>query len=302
MDVFNVPVLVVIFNRPDLARALFNSLEKVKPEKLYVAADGPREDNENDALLCEETRKVFDNIPWECEVKYLYREKNIGCGVGVSSAITWLFENESMGIILEDDCLPHSSFFRYCEELLHYFKDDERIFSINGFNPLGNNKELKESFAYIDYNLSWGWASWSRAWKHFAFELDSDAEMKSVLKNHFKNDFISRRSWFKHLKQATNGKIWDYQWLYSSWKGGGIHIMPAVSLTENNGFRADGTNYSADDRYSKIKHKEMLFPLKFPKEVKINKKINPIIKRERFGNYLPYFIMPFIKKHLKIKN
>lgn len=67
------PVLFNIFNRPDTTQRVFEKIREGKPSKLYVAADGPRADRENEAALCEETRKVIQ-VDWECEVHYLYRE------------------------------------------------------------------------------------------------------------------------------------------------------------------------------------------------------------------------------------
>src|SRR5699024_6685762 len=111
---------------------VFQQIKKASPTKLYVAADGPRKNRANEKEKCNEVRSIATNVDWECKVKTLFRQNNLGCKQAVSGAIDWLFENEEMGIILEDDCLPDSSFFSFCEELLYKYKDNERIMSIYG--------------------------------------------------------------------------------------------------------------------------------------------------------------------------
>ncbi|WP_113637104.1 nucleotide-diphospho-sugar transferase [Nubsella zeaxanthinifaciens] len=298
---YNIPILVIVFNRPDLAIGLKDLLAKIKPRLLYVAADGPRDGNDRDLMLCRETREVFSELPWDCEVKYLYSEKNKGCGLAVSTAIDWFFNNEEMGVILEDDCRPNLSFFTFVETLLTRYKDNPTIYSINGFNPNGIDK-IKESYGYISYNLMWGWATWRRAWKEYSYNVETDDQIKTVLRKYFKSDFISRRSWLKHLQQVRAGKIdtWDYQWLYTGWKNNALHIIPKNNLVSNVGFREDGTHYSADDKYSKIEATELLFPLTFNDQFKISGVINSTITKERFGNYWLYFIKPILRKYLSI--
>src|SRR5277367_265131 len=115
MENYRIPILFLIFNRPGCTTDTFEAISKIKPKKLYVAADGPRPGKPGENALCEETREIVNKIDWDCDVKTLFRESNLGCKNAVSSAITWFFENEEMGIILEDDCMPAQSFFPFCE-------------------------------------------------------------------------------------------------------------------------------------------------------------------------------------------
>src|SRR4030042_6453503 len=146
------PVLFLIFNRPDTTEKVFDEIRKAKPKKLFVAADGPRQDKQGEKEKVGRARQiVIDGIDWDCEIKTLFRDKNLGCKVAVSSAINWFFENEEMGIILEDDCLPHQSFFRFCGELLEKYKDDERIMVISGENLLFGRKRTNYSYYFSRY-------------------------------------------------------------------------------------------------------------------------------------------------------
>ncbi len=161
---FQTPILFLIFNRPDTTKRVFESISRVKPTKLYIAADGARKNKVGEVLLCQETRNIIELIDWECEIKTLFRTENLGCKIAVSSAIDWFFENEEQGIILEDDCLPHPSFFGYCETLLNYYKDDLRIGHIGGDNFQKGKKRGEGSYYFSQYYFIWGWAIWKLAW------------------------------------------------------------------------------------------------------------------------------------------
>ena len=124
----NTPILFLVFNRPDTTKRVFEKIREALPPKLYVAADGPRDEREGEADKCEQVRHIATNVDWDCEVKTLFRDKNFGCKHAVSGAIDWFFDNEEMGVILEDDVLPNNFFFRFCEELLHKYKDEDYSF------------------------------------------------------------------------------------------------------------------------------------------------------------------------------
>ena len=114
---FDVPVLLLTWRRPDTTRQVLDALRAVAPTKLYVASDGPR--NQAEAKAVQATRDLIsEHIDWSCQIKTRFCAENQGCQLGVSSAITWFFEHEEAGIVLEDDCVPHPDFFVYCRELL----------------------------------------------------------------------------------------------------------------------------------------------------------------------------------------
>ncbi|MFP4332877.1 MAG: hypothetical protein ACLFQJ_06210, partial [Campylobacterales bacterium] len=140
-------VLFLVFNRLDTTKQVFEAIRQAKPPRLYVAADGAREAKEGEDQKVKAIREyILQHIDWDCEVKTLFREKNLGCKIAVSSAITWFFENEEMGIILEDDCLPSQSFFWFCEELLERYKDDMRIMMVSGYNKVQRYNQQNSYF------------------------------------------------------------------------------------------------------------------------------------------------------------
>jgi hypothetical protein len=241
----NTPVLFLIFNRPETTKKVFEAIRKARPEKLFIAADGPRENKIGENELCNEARTIVTQIDWPCEVKTLFRENNLGCKIGVSSAITWFFEHVENGIILEDDCLPDMSFFRFCEELLEYYKDDERIMHISGDNFQFEKKRGDGDYYFSKINHVWGWATWRRAWKYYDVSLNS---LDKFIENNYIRDIFSdekiSKKWLNLFIKTKKGKIdtWDYQWTYSMWTQNGLAILPNVNLVKNIGFGNTATH------------------------------------------------------------
>ncbi|MEK6477327.1 nucleotide-diphospho-sugar transferase [Catalinimonas sp. 4WD22] len=268
---FHTPILFIIFNRPKPTQQVFNAIKQAKPTKLYVAADGPRE-NKHEEALCNETRAVIQQIDWDCKVKTLFRDKNIGCGLGPKTAIDWLFEHEEEGIILEDDCLPSLSFFRFCEELLERYRHDTRIMHIGGSNfQYGYVRDPDYSYYFSYYSHEWGWASWRRAWKLYDFKISSYPEIKrkGYLDNYFSNylEKIYRLSKTDKTLNLKDDKVnwWDYQWDYTKFINSGLSIVPNKNLVTNLGFGEDATHTkSGKDIRGKNLAKEIKFPLKHP--------------------------------------
>lgn len=164
------PVLFLVFNRPESTKRVFEQIRKGKPDQLFIAADGPRKDKVYEQELCRQTREIL-LIDWDCDLKTLYREENLGCGKAVFSAIDWFFSHVSQGIILEDDCLPQADFFRFCDETLDKYVDNDQILEISGTNLQGGTVIGDGSYYFSRYGGIWGWATWSRAWNKYDFNM-----------------------------------------------------------------------------------------------------------------------------------
>jgi hypothetical protein len=272
----NVPVLFLVFNRPETTQIVFEAIRKARPPKLYVAADGPRESRPQERELCEQTRSVINAIDWPCEVKTLFREHNLGCKIAVSSAIDWFFEHEEMGIILEDDCLPSGSFFDFCEQLLHRYKDDERVMHISGCTALPPEKSLDQTYYFIKYPIIWGWAGWRRAWKKYDVTMSSYPQFRRGHKlKHFISQYALRYYWTENFDSILNGKsnTWDYQWFYTTLNSGGLCIVPNYNLVTNIGFGGSATHTSHEQNMlSALKHYETdLKHINHPNAIEIDK-------------------------------
>lgn len=268
---FDIPILFLIFNRVDVAQQVFNQIKLIKPKYLFVAADGPRVNNIEDVISTKQTRDIVHQIDWDCEVKTLFRNENLGCGKSVSSAINWFFEQVDMGIILEDDCYPDLSFFPFCSEMLTRFKEDENVFLISGTNLQNGIQRGEGSYYFSNYTLTWGWASWKRAWRNFQFEVtDIDSTFNSDLLNNVFQSNIEKQFWKNKVISTIKLKqnIWDYQWVFSIWKNHGIGISPNVNLITNIGFRNTGSHkFLKDSLREPTIVSSINFPLVHPKKI-----------------------------------
>lgn len=270
---FATPVLVIIFNRPELTRKIFDQIRKVKPLFLFIAADGPRPGVPDDLEKCAATREISNQINWECELRTLFREDNRGCGHGPAEAITWFFDHVEEGIILEDDCLPDERFFPFCAELLERYRTNEHIAMISGTNLLGQWKPNRQSYLFSALGGTWGWASWRRAWIYFDY---SAAAWKTAEGKQRVAETLGRKSFFRHFSnefdfyfKEQRRDVWDFQWYFSRLYHGGYSIVPAVNLISNMGFDGDGTHTFGAKSLSSLKPTYALsFPLKHtPMEV-----------------------------------
>ena len=243
-------VLFLIFNRPDTTAQVFEAIRKAKPPRLYVAADGPREGREGEAERVEQVREIATAVDWPCELKTLFRGKNLGCKKAVSGGITWFFEQEEQGIILEDDCLPHTEFFTYCETLLERYATDDRVWVITGNNFQSGQKRGGASYYFSKYNHCWGWATWRRAWQRYQGDLPFWSKWSQSTDWREKTpDPVERRYWSKIFKRVCAGQIdsWAYPWTASVWYHDGLTATPNVNLVSNIGFGPDSTHTASVD-------------------------------------------------------
>ncbi len=259
---FNTPILFIIFNRPETTKRVFDEIRKVKPAQLFIAGDGPRENNNSDIEKCKITREIVGNIDWPCEIKTLFREKNLGCKTGVSSAIDWFFQHVESGIILEDDCLPNQSFFPFCEELLTKYRNEEKIMMISGFN-IHEIWKTDSSYFYSKYGSIWGWATWNRAWKLYDVTMNSwfdEKNKKQIRKNIGKRWQWKIKEWSYNKTAKGEKDTWDYQWEYARILNSGLSIIPTYNLVKNIGINIDAT-HSGNIELSQIKTRNIEFPI-----------------------------------------
>ena len=268
----NAPVLLLIFNRPDTTKIVFDAIKQAKPKRLYIAADGPRQNVEDDAEKCSQARQIATSLNWNCEIKTLFRAKNLGCKYSVSSGIDWFFKWEEMGIILEDDTVPSQTFFWFCQELLEKYKNDYRIMHINGTNFFWNKIQYSNAdYFFSQYGNIWGWASWRRAWKLYDVNLkDWDCLNGNYLKKVFsnKNERIIRK---QQIEKILNGQLdtWDYQWILYKYVNAGLSIIPKSNLVKNIGFIQDSTHTKMNEKdiRSNLPIQEIALPLNHPQYV-----------------------------------
>jgi hypothetical protein len=249
--IFEIPVLLVTFNRPLNAKKVFDVIRQVRPAKFYLFSDAPRPGNENDQVNVKECRELIKLIDWECDVKTKFEKVNLGCGPGPMSAITWMFQHEEKGIILEDDCLPDISFFSYCRYMLDRYEHQPRVMHVAGTRWNDEYKVDDSDHFFSTIGHIWGWATWRRAWQLYDYEMKSWDKtkgrklIKSRLNNRLLSEFWVDSFEYTYRNNPRLRHAWDYQWQYTLFQHNGLSVVPNVNLVSNIGVQ--GVHSSEDD-------------------------------------------------------
>jgi hypothetical protein len=282
------PVLFLIFNRPEHTQRVFYEIKKQRPKRLFVHADGPRQSEISDYQKCMESRRIIEQqIDWECDLHILFRDENLGCGKGPSSAISWFFDFVSEGIIIEDDCLPHSDFFGYCSELLDIYRDDERIMII-GATTYRDDYPCEFSYTFTHYGTMAAWATWKRVWEKYDYSLSgfSREELKSRMEKLFNSHFECKK-WIKLYDWiVTDGfsSYWDWQLHFIVFYYGGIAIRPQKNMINNIGYGLDAshTNYETHASFHANRPVYGCLPLNHPSDVVVDKKQDSLFYKKMY--------------------
>ena len=304
---FDIPILIIVYNRPDKTRKLLQTIDKLKPKYLYVSADGPKK-KDNDIKNCNDVKKIFDHLNFECDLKKNFNEHNKGLKINVKDSINWFFSEVDKGIILEDDCMPSESFFIFCKELLVKYEHNEKIMHINGSN-LGINYEnhFKENYFFSKLNHVWGWATWQRAWKNYDNNFNDYLEFKKTKK--IQSYFVDKKitKWMiNYFDKSYHGddNIWSSNWAYSIVKNDGLCITPKLNLVKNIGFDGSGTSSKSDlfkkfsevklNNFDKILHpSSIIYNLDYDK-LAFEEKISKVDPRANFFNKLKLYVKKII--------
>ena len=266
MKRFDVPIVFCIFNRLDTTKKVFKKIRRVKPQKLYLISDAPRDDRPMEEERVQEVRLfVEDSIDWECEVHKNYAEKNMGCGKRLSSGISWVFETEERAIILEDDIIPDDTFFFYCEEMLEYYKDNKEILMISGNNPIEELYSTDEDYLFSKVPFIWGWATWRRAWNIYDFKISSWPQNRKnpVWKKVFPlNAYWTYTSQFDVLYSGDFNDTWSYQFMYAGIINDMLCVLPSKSHTFNIGFQEESTHTKSVPKWMSNNSSPVKFPIK----------------------------------------
>ena len=305
------PVLLITFNRPFHTQKVFDIIRKQRPEQLFVFQDGPRTDNHDDLVKCSAVRKILEErIDWDCKLFTYYSDRNLGCGPGPASGITWFFENVEQGIIIEDDALPNDDFFAYTEELLVKYKNVEIIKVIGSMHLDGKNYgDGSYHFSMCNRNLC-AWGTWKRSWLSFNYHLNevTEIDFKHTLKN-YKTTYKEIDYWTEKFleikKDCMNDSSWDIQFIISIWLKKGLGIFPNVNLSTNIGFDSEATHTTEENHIASNVSTKKILPLAHPKEIRISRKADLNYHKLYFQPYeygwsgfkrIPFYFNKMIKK------
>lgn len=280
------PVAFVVFNRPDTTHAVFQRIREAKPATLLVVADGPRAGRPGEADMCRQTREIATGVDWDCEVLCNFATENLGCKRRVSSGLDWVFQTVEEAIVLEDDCVPSSSFFRFCDELLARYRHDSRVMQICGSNLLRGievGPVVQDSYYFSRYGPIWGWASWRRAWKHYDVTLASWPRSRdSGAYKEFCHGRGEEKFRYQLYEKLHRGEIdtWDYQWGFEKLNRGGLSVVPRLNLISNIGFGVNATHVHTNSHsLACLAAAEIAFPLVHPSLISADREMDRLYSR-----------------------
>lgn len=288
--VLGTPVALIIFNRPERTAEVFATIRAARPARLFIIADGPRRAVKTDMAKCAAVRAVVEKVDWPCQVFRRFVDENIGLRRNVSEGLDWVFQQTERAIILEDDCLPDSTFFPFCEELLDYYAEDRQVAMIGGTNfdaahtaPPGNDSYYFSRFCHI-----WGWATWRRAWQLCDHELKEWPALRqtSWLMN-ICGHRTSENFWRRHFDDAHAAhphglNTWDVAWVFACWRHRMMSIVPRTNLITNIGCGAEASHIKSRTRMSELPTTAMRFPLVHPSTALTNQMADRYVQKNFF--------------------
>jgi hypothetical protein len=273
---FATPILMMNFNRPSHTRKVLDEIKQHCPKTLYLFQDGARAGNEADSKKCSEVRSILNEVlDWNCNCKTYFSDINLGCGLGPKSAITWFFENEEQGIVIEDDCLPHPDFFPYCEELLEKYRENPEVMFI-GATTYHDLYPCNTSYFFTKHPVVGAWAAWRRTWTGYDFDLynlNEENLNKELTKQLYSK--AERKWWIKKLKEIksdTQKTYWDFQFHIHLYLNHGVAVMPKRNMISNIGFDAEGTHTTNNSDGRGARDVFPCYPLVHPTEIRVDVK------------------------------
>jgi hypothetical protein len=281
----SVPVLLICFNRPDTTQVVFDKIRAARPEKLYVAVDGPRAHKVGEDLLVEKVKAIVNQVDWPCETHYKFNPTNYGCAVTVSSSIHWVFETEEYAIILEDDIVAPLAFFRFAQEMLFRYKDDERIGIISGNNFTPIPLQDDSDYFFAKYGHSWGWATWKRFWDSFDLNIEVNEKHLSMdflntISNSREEALFYKKRFRMMKKRGAGNNIWDVVANYVSRINNRMNIIPRVNLTSNIG--TYGLHARGETIFHNVPYDESFVVKSHPREIVMNTEYDKHHFKEHF--------------------
>jgi hypothetical protein len=286
-------VVLVGFNRPEHTRRTLDAIRAVRPERLFLVADGPRPGRADDTRLCAEVREVMRSVDWPCDVRERFSDRNLGCEGNVETGLDWVFAQVDEAIVLEDDCVADPTFFSYAAELLDRYRDDDRVWQVAGSSHgVPGSLFGGDSYRFASWASVWGWATWADRWQRHraAFPRDhrgpgGDAPVRAVPAAP-RAELLVTKGGRRHFEEAaTSDDVvrhgWDKQWWVTMLTEGGLAATPAVNMVENIGFGAGATHgvFERDTDPSRPMPQPLRHPDRVALDVEVERELELLLNR-----------------------
>jgi hypothetical protein len=298
-----IPVVLIIFNRPDLTLQVLDQIRKAQPCELFVISDGPRSSHESDEKNVMACRNIIETIDWPCEIYRKYANVNLGCRDNITSGLDWVFSKVNAAVILEDDCIPDLDFFEFCQEMLNKYENNSLIGTISGTNIcLDSSNDANDSIFFSKFPSSWGWATWAHVWHKYEKDLSKwSHKERSLIIDKSISSLRAKRYWKFHLSSVASKRIdsWAYQFSFLHLRLGLLSIIPSVNLISNIGFREDYTHtLNPNDGIANLQRKSIKKPFVFPKKIITNINYDIYLEQTRQSMSIFRFCAETIYIHL----
>lgn len=287
-DSLTVPIALFVFRRPKTTARVFEAIRQARPQHLLIVADGPRPQVKGESERCTAVRAIVENVDWPCHIQHDFSSSNLGVRKRITSGLTWVFEQVEEAIVLEDDCLPHPTFFPFCQELLARYRNEPRVAMISGNNFQEGQPRGPASYYFSVFTHIWGWATWRRAWKWFDPHLSQWPYLRS---SHFLEKWLDEPSSVLYWSKAfefirRRGELfdnWDYLWIYSCWANRGLSVLPNINLVTNIGFGEYATSGMLESPFGNLSVTDMPFPLVHPTTIQVDREADRFSQSKLFG-------------------
>lgn len=295
-------VVLIVFNRPVEATAVFSRIRQVRPPRLYIVSDGPRRAVADDEAKVAACRDLASLVDWPCAVVPIISPENMGCKKRVITGLTEVFRAEESAIILEDDCVPTGAFFAFAEWALLRYRADQRVGIVSGSNLLAYlaaQSPVKAGFSR--YMNCWGWATWRRTWERYD-PLLSIRELQlrgRLVMSGIPISALERTFWlgvFMHT--AYDDTNWDFYLQYAMFKHGLLSVYPSANLVENIGFGPNATHTRGNTPHYVVASRptqaaDGLMELPEPSGIAVNSERDRILPRVLYG-YSPFVTLKLL--------
>ncbi len=275
------PVVLIAFNRPEVTRRTFAAIREARPPRLFLVCDGPRADHPDDAAGVAAVRALLDDVDWPCDVDRRFSERNLGVEANVELGLDHVFSQVERAIVLEDDCLADSTFFRYADQLLDRYADHRRVWQVAG-NGLGVSESVfhGSSYAFSAWASVWGWATWGDRWRRHREQFPRThtgtsgmAPVRTAPVELSHAGLVTSGGRRHFVEAAASDDVithgWDKHWWLSIMSEGGVCVTPSHSLVENVGF-GEGATHTVGSGAAYGVARPMAFPLVHPSDVVVN--------------------------------
>ena len=271
------PIALFVYNRPDHTLETLDHLKKndlAAESDLFIFSDGPRSQKDEDAI--NEVRKIARQVTGFKTVKVVEREHNMGLAKSIINGVTELVDTYGHVIVFEDDLVSSPYTLKYFNEALERYRYDDKVMHISSYIFPIDNADLPETFLFRAA-LSWGWATWARAWRNFEPDVDKlivqfdDEKIKQF-------SIEGTMNFWKQMQDFKAGKnnSWAIRWYASVFLNGGLTLNPSRSLVHNIGHDGSGTHSNIENMYgTQIAQNPITY---FPDVLEEDKKAYEVIK------------------------